>query len=70
MVAFFRSDNWFLTPDQIYVKLLPAGEPVQITHDSRLKYSLAFSPDSSQIAYTVLETQPLVEYVHRIIAWW
>jgi Tol biopolymer transport system component/DNA-binding winged helix-turn-helix (wHTH) protein len=59
MLAFFRSDNWFLTPDQIYVKLLPAGEPVQITHDPRLKYSLAFSPDSSQIAYTVLETQPL-----------
>jgi DNA-binding winged helix-turn-helix (wHTH) protein/Tol biopolymer transport system component len=59
IVAFFRSDDWFLTPDQIYVKLLPAGEPVQITHDPRLKYSLAFSPDGSQIAYTALETQPL-----------
>jgi DNA-binding winged helix-turn-helix (wHTH) protein/Tol biopolymer transport system component len=59
MLAFFRSDNWFLTPDQIYVKLLPAGEPVQITHDPRLKYSLAFSPDGSQIAYTALDTQPL-----------
>jgi DNA-binding winged helix-turn-helix (wHTH) protein/Tol biopolymer transport system component len=59
MLAFFRSDNWFLTPDQIYVKLLPAGEPVQITHDRRLKYSLAFSADGSQIAYTALESQPL-----------
>jgi Tol biopolymer transport system component len=59
MVAFFRSDNWFLTPDQIYVKLLPAGEPVQITHDRRQKYGLAFSPDGSQIAYTALETEPL-----------
>jgi Isochorismatase family/WD40-like Beta Propeller Repeat len=59
MLAFFRSDNGFLTPDQIYVKLLPAGEPVQITHDRRLKYSLTFSPDGSQIAYTALESQPL-----------
>ncbi len=53
MLAFIRSDNWWLTPDQIYVKLLPNGEPVQITHDSRPKYGLAFSPDGSRIVYTV-----------------
>ena len=53
MLAFIRSDNWWLTPDQIYVKLLPDGEPVQITHDSRPKYGLAFSPDGSRIVYTV-----------------
>lgn len=58
MVAFFRSDNWFLTPDQIYVKLLPNGEPVQITHDPRNKYGLAFSPDGSRIAYTVGVQEP------------
>jgi DNA-binding winged helix-turn-helix (wHTH) protein/Tol biopolymer transport system component len=52
MVAFYRSDSWFLTPDQIYVKLLPEGEPVQITNDPRLKYGLAFSADGSRIAYT------------------
>jgi DNA-binding winged helix-turn-helix (wHTH) protein len=52
MLAFIRSDNWFLTPDQIYVKLLPDGEPVQITHDPRPKYGLTFSPDGSRIAYT------------------
>ena len=51
MVAFFRSDNWFLTRDQIFVKMLPNGEPVQITHDPRPKYGLAFSPDGSRIAY-------------------
>jgi len=28
MIAFLRSDNWFLTRDQIYIKLLPYGEPV------------------------------------------
>ena len=57
MVAFYRSDVVFLTADQIYVKLLPNGEPVQLTHDPRPKYSLAFSPDGSRIAYTVLEDQ-------------
>ena len=35
MLAFIRSDKWFLSPDQIYVKLLPNGEPVQLTHDPR-----------------------------------
>ena len=58
MLAFIRSDNWFLTPDQIYVKLLPNGEPVQVTHDPRPKYGLAFSPDGSRIVYTVW---PLVD---------
>ena len=53
MLAFIRSDNWFLTRDQIYVKLLPSGEPVQLTHDSRQKYGLAFSPDGSRLVYTV-----------------
>lgn len=53
MLAFIRSDNWFLTPDQIYVKLLPNGEPVQLTRDPRPKYGLAFSPDGSRIVYTV-----------------
>ena len=54
MLAFIRSDKWFLTPDQIYVKLLPNGEPVQLTHDSRQKYGPAFSPDGSRIVYTVV----------------
>jgi DNA-binding winged helix-turn-helix (wHTH) protein len=55
MVAFYRSERGFFTSDQIYAKMLPDGEPVQLTHDPRLKYNLAFSPDSSRIAYTVME---------------
>jgi len=55
MVAFLRSDKWFLTTDQIYVKLLPNGEPIQITNDPRPKYGLTFSPDGSRIAYTAVE---------------
>jgi Tol biopolymer transport system component/predicted Ser/Thr protein kinase len=53
MLAFIRSDSWWLTRGEIYVKLLPHGDPVQITHDARPKYGLAFSPDGSRIAYTV-----------------
>jgi len=53
MVAFYRSDHWWLTHEGIYVKLLPNGEPVKITDDPRAKYGLAFSPDGSRIAYTV-----------------
>ena len=53
MLTFIRSDNWWLTPDQIYVKMLPNGDPVQVTRDPRQKYGLSFSPDGSRIAYTV-----------------
>jgi Tol biopolymer transport system component/predicted Ser/Thr protein kinase len=56
MLAFFRSDNWFNTTDPIYVKMLPRGEPVQITHDVRRKSGLAWSPDGSRIAFTVSES--------------
>jgi eukaryotic-like serine/threonine-protein kinase len=53
ILAFYRSDHPFGTSDQIWVKLLPNGEPVQVTHDPRAKYNIAFSPDGSEIAYTV-----------------
>ena len=37
MIAFIRGDNNFLTPDQIYVKMLPDGEARRLTDDPRLK---------------------------------
>jgi len=55
MVAFIRGSNYFMSADQVYVKMLPDGEPRRLTDDPRLKYGLAFSPDGTQIAYTVLE---------------
>src|SRR6202011_5554099 len=36
-----------------YVKMLPSGEPVQLTHEDSPKDSPAFSPDGSRIAYSV-----------------
>ncbi len=58
MLAFYRSQGWFFTPDQIWIKLLPDGEPVQVTHDSRQKYGIAFSPDGARIAYSVTPRPP------------
>jgi eukaryotic-like serine/threonine-protein kinase len=54
-LAFIRGSNSFFGPGQIYVKLLPGGDPVQLTHDSTLKLAPSFSPDSSSIAYSVVE---------------
>jgi len=51
MLSFIRGSGTFLTAGQVYVKLLPGGEPVELTHDSRIKLSPVFSPDGSGIAY-------------------
>jgi eukaryotic-like serine/threonine-protein kinase len=51
MLAFIRGNGTFTGPGQVYVKLLPDGEPVELTHDSRTKLSPVFSPDGSRIAY-------------------
>ncbi len=51
MLAFIRGTNSFLGSGQIYVKFLPNGQPVQLTHDSLWKLSPVFSPDGSRIAY-------------------
>ena len=54
MLAFIRGDSTFVGHGEIYVKLVPDGEPVQLTHDGLAKMGpLAFSPDGSRIAYTV-----------------
>jgi eukaryotic-like serine/threonine-protein kinase len=63
MLAFIRGDNSFLPLGElnslfplgeIYIKLLPGGEPVQLTHDSTTKLAPSFSPDNSQIAYGII----------------
>ena len=53
MVTFIRGSSSFVGPGQVYVKMLPAGEPVQLTHDDRAKFSPVFSPDGSRIVYAV-----------------
>lgn len=54
-LAFLRGNGTFMTPSQIYVKRLPDGDPVQLTHDDLPKMSPAFSPDGARVAYTILD---------------
>jgi len=53
MLTFIRGPSSFNTAGQVYVKMLPGGEPVQLTRDNRTKMSPVFSPDGSRIAYSV-----------------
>ncbi|HXW91082.1 MAG TPA: protein kinase [Terriglobales bacterium] len=52
MLGMIRSEEAFFGTGEVYVKLLPDGEPVQLTHDGYSKMGLAFSPDGSKIAFT------------------
>jgi hypothetical protein len=54
MLTFIRGEETFVGKGEIYVKLLPDGEPVQLTHDGLQKMSPVFSPDGTRIAYTAV----------------
>jgi Tol biopolymer transport system component len=54
MLAFIRGSDTFIGPGQVYVKLLPSGEPVQLTRDGTWKLSPMFSPDGTKIVYSTL----------------
>jgi serine/threonine protein kinase len=54
MLTFVRGFSTFVAPGEIYVKILPSGEPVQLTRDNLAKMSPVFSPDGSRIAYTTV----------------
>jgi DNA-binding winged helix-turn-helix (wHTH) protein/Tol biopolymer transport system component len=54
ILAFIVGSNASFPPvGEIYTKQLPNGEPIQRTHDGWPKYGVTFSPDGSQITYTV-----------------
>ena len=56
MLAFVRGPIAFLGgTGQVYLKILPDGQPVALTHDSLVKMAPAFSPDGSRVVYTVDE---------------
>ena len=54
MLTFMRGPSTFFGPGQVYVKVLPNGEPVQLTNDNLPKMKPVFSPDGTRIAYTVV----------------
>ena len=55
ILTFIRGGNTFYGEGELYAKLLPNGEPVQLTHDSAMKMSPQFSPDGANIAYTSVD---------------
>ncbi len=61
MLAFIRGSNSFMGPGQVYVKFMPDGQPVQLTHDASVKLGPAFSPDGSNVAYSTVDPWEVVE---------
>ncbi len=55
MLAFIRGPGVSAAAEQIYVKMLPNGEPVSLTHDDNRKLQPEFSPDGSRLVYTVID---------------
>ena len=55
MLTFLSGGDFFLSSNQIYVKMLPSGEAKRLTDDLQWKYNPVFSPDGSEIAYTVVD---------------
>ncbi|MBV8910397.1 MAG: protein kinase, partial [Gammaproteobacteria bacterium] len=54
LLGFIRGASTFFGPGQIYIKSLPNGEPIQLTNDASRKTGPVFSPDASQVAYSVV----------------
>jgi serine/threonine protein kinase len=55
MLSFVRGNESFIGLGEIYVKFLPDGQPQQLTHDGTHKFSPAFSPDGSVVAYSTVD---------------
>jgi len=53
VLTFIRGDG----ASEVYVKIVPEGEPVQLTHYNLLKTDPTFSPDGSRVAYTTLDPE-------------
>jgi serine/threonine protein kinase/WD40 repeat protein len=52
MLTFIRGPSTFFGPGQIYVKLLPDGQPVQLTDSNVFKFGPRFTPDGTRISYS------------------
>jgi DNA-binding winged helix-turn-helix (wHTH) protein/Tol biopolymer transport system component len=58
LLAFIKGGDPFLSPGQIWLKLLPDGEPFQLTHTSGLIFAPTFTPDGTHVAYSAVEKEP------------
>jgi len=55
MLTYLRGESTFLGPANVYVQMLPSGDPVQLTHDNMAQLSPTFSPDGTKIAYGTVD---------------
>jgi eukaryotic-like serine/threonine-protein kinase len=55
LLTFIRGSGTFFGLGDVYVKMLPSGEPIPLTHDKLVKLSPAFSPDGTRIAYGTVD---------------
>jgi len=55
LLTFIRGMDTFFGPGDVYVKMLPSGDPIQLTHDKLVKLSPTFSPDGTRIAYGTVD---------------
>ena len=57
ILAFIRGGDAFLSPGQIWLKLLPNGEPIRLTQTAARLFGPTFTPDGTQVAYTAVEAE-------------
>ncbi len=55
LLAFISGGDPFLSSGQIWLRLLPDGEPVQLTHASGLIFAPTFTPDGTHVAYSMVD---------------
>src|SRR5258707_11317768 len=57
LLAFIAGGDPFLSAGQIWLRLLPDGEPVQLTHTSGLIFAPTFTPDGTHVAYSAVDKE-------------
>jgi DNA-binding winged helix-turn-helix (wHTH) protein/Tol biopolymer transport system component len=59
LLAFIRNGSPFMGSGQIWLKLLPDGEPIPLTHVTGAIFAPAFTPDNAHVVFTrVPNTKP------------
>ena len=54
LLAFIRGGDAFLSSGQIWLKVLPDGEPVQLTSGEAAVFAPTFTPDGTRVAYSAV----------------
>src|SRR6202000_1959930 len=54
LLAYIKGGDAFLSPGEIWVKSLPDGEAIQLTHSAGLIFAPAFTPDGAHIAFSTV----------------